>query len=60
MDFNRNLNGLMVNPYEKRPAATVAKESGNSHAANDLSTNAVVTDFTMGIQSQLREGAIRK
>jgi hypothetical protein len=60
MDFNRNLNGVIVNPYEKRPAATAAKESGNSHVANDLSINAVVTDFTMGVQSQLREGAIKK
>jgi hypothetical protein len=60
MDFNRNLNGVMVNPCEKRPAATAAKESGNSHVANDLSANAVVADFTMGVQSQLREGAIKK
>jgi hypothetical protein len=59
MDFNRNLNGVMVNPHEKRPAATVAKESGNSLAANDLSVNAAVADFTMGIQSQLRKGAIK-
>jgi hypothetical protein len=60
MDFKRNLNGVMVNPCAKRPAANAAKESGNSHAANDPFINAVVTDFTMGVQSQLREAAIKK
>jgi hypothetical protein len=39
MDFNRSLNGVVVNPHEKRPAATAAtaaKESGNSHVEQFL------------------------
>ncbi len=47
----------MVNPCAKRPAA---KGTESGHAANDAAMNTVATDFTMGIQSQLREGAIKR
>jgi hypothetical protein len=57
MDVNRNLNGVMVNPYAKRPAA---RDSENSDVANDAATNTVVADSTMGIQSQQRQVAIKK
>jgi hypothetical protein len=57
MDVNKNLNGIMVNPYVKRPAA---RDSENSDAANDVAINTAVTDSTMGIRSQLRQGAIKK
>ncbi len=57
MDFNRNLNGAFVNPYAKRPAAEASK---SDDLANDVANNTVVTDFNMGIQSQLCGGAIRK
>jgi hypothetical protein len=57
MDFNRNSNGAFVNPYAKRPAA---EASESNDLANDVAINTVVTDFNMGIQSQLRDGAIRK
>ncbi len=47
----------MVNPCAKRPAA---KGTESGHAANDAAMNTAATDFTMGIQSQLREGAIKR
>jgi hypothetical protein len=58
MDINKNLNGVVVNPHAKRPAA---RDSENSDAADeDVAVNTVVTDSTMGIRSQLRQGAIKK
>jgi hypothetical protein len=50
MDINKNLNGVMVNPHAKRPAA---RDSEDSDVANDAATNTVVADSPMGIQSQL-------
>ena len=46
-----------IDPYAKRPAA-VASE--NNDGVNNAAINPVVNDFTMGIQSQLRGGAIKK
>jgi hypothetical protein len=57
MDINKNLNGIVVNPHAKRPAA---RDSENSDAANDAVMNTAVADSTMGIRSQLRQGAIKK
>jgi hypothetical protein len=59
MGFSRNSDGAFVNPYAKRPAAEASK---SNDLANDvlLAINTVVTDFSMGIQSQLCDGAIRK
>ena len=51
-----NSNGAFINPYAKRPAAA-ARESNDR--VNNVAINSVVTDFTMGIQSQLRGGAIK-
>jgi hypothetical protein len=57
MDFNVNSTRTFINPYAKGPAAAASQ---NNDGANDAATNSVVTDFTMGIQSQLRGGAIQK
>jgi hypothetical protein len=47
-----------VNPHAKRPAAAVSEVDD---VADDLPMmNAAVTDFTIGIQLQLREGTIKK
>jgi hypothetical protein len=57
MDFNRNSNGAFVNPYAKRPAAEASK---SNDLDNDVAINTIVTDFNMGIQLQLCDGAVRK
>jgi hypothetical protein len=57
MDLNRTLTPVIVNPYARRPTVA-ARESNNT--VNNVATNSVVTDLTMGNQSQLRNGAIRK
>ncbi len=57
MDCNRTSTGVVINPYAKR-RTEAASESNNS--ANNVAINSVVTDLTMGNQSQLRNGAIKK
>ena len=51
-----NSNRVLINPYAKRPAAAASE---NNDRVNNVAINLVVTDFTMGIQSQLRGGAIK-
>jgi hypothetical protein len=55
MDLYRTLTGVVINPYAKRP--TVAASESND-SANNVAINSVVTDLTMGNQSQLRNGTI--
>jgi hypothetical protein len=57
MVFNRHSTGAVINPYAKRPAAA-ASESNDR--VNNVAINSVVTDFTMGIQSQKCNGTIKK
>jgi hypothetical protein len=57
IDLNRTLTPVIVNPYARR-RTVAASESNNT--VNNVATNSVVTDLTMGNQSQLCNGAIRK
>ena len=56
MDLDRTSTTAFVNPYAKRSAAAASE---NNDLSNNVATNSVVTDLTMGIQSQLRGGAIK-
>ena len=57
MDPNYKATPNFTNPYAKR---SVAEEVKNDDVPNDVAINTVVADLTMGIQSQLREGAVKK
>jgi hypothetical protein len=57
MDFNRTSTGVIINPYAKHPAAATTERNEKT---NNVAITPVVNDLTMGNQSQLRNGAIKK